>query len=303
MIGYRRLPTQDAARRDGIDGADVVCDSVQPILALLGHSVAGNPTQFTMERAFHHHQLEWRFLSLEVSPDLLGDAVRGMRAMGFRGGICSDPHKEAVVPLLDRLLPAAERAGAVNCIVREDQALVGENSEGQGCLAALRKRADPAGKRVVLLGSGRVARAIAAELAEAKAAEIHVVCRNQGAGRAIVDHLQQRALQASLTEWNGLFVVPAETGILIDATSAASQAMDDPAPIDLGQLKKETVVADVTFNPPRIWLLSEAARCGCPTVPGLEMLIEQAALNFRLWTGIDPDRTVLREAAEEFLEL
>jgi shikimate dehydrogenase len=278
--------------------------SVQPVLALLGLPVAGNPAQYMVEKALAHHGLDWRYLSVEVAPERLEDAVRGMRAMGFRGGNCSGPHQEAIGPLLDRLTQAAELTGVVNCIRREDDDLVGENTKGQGFVEALRRRIDPAGKRAVLLGAGRMGRAIAVELALARVAHLTVVDRSESAARELVERLSAGlSAAASFVAWEQTYGVPADTEVLVDATPAGDHPPSAPLPLDLERLGAEAVVADTSFDPPRTWLLKAVAPRGCPTLGGLEVFVEQAALDFRLWTGIDPDRTVLREAAEEFLGL
>lgn len=278
--------------------------SVQPILALLGLPVAGNPAQYMVEKALEHHGLDWRYLSLEIAPENLADAVRGMRAMGFRGGNCSGPHKQAVAPLLDRLTQAAELTGVVNCIWREEDRLVGENTEGQGFLESLRRRTDPAGKRVVLLGAGRMARAVAVELALAKAARITVVARTEQPGRELADLVSGKlGAAASSALWEGTYAVPADTQLLVDATSPGDRSPGAALPLDLEQLSAEAIVAEAGFDPPRTRLLQEVSARGCPTIDGLETFIDQTAINFRLWTAIEPDRTVLREAVEEFLEL
>ncbi len=147
--------------------------SVQPIVALLGLPVAGNPSQFMFEQAFLHHGLDWRYLSLEVAPEGLADALRGFAPMGFRGATCTEPHKEAVLSLLDRAGDTAALAGVVNCVVRRDDTLVGENTEGLGAVEALRRRANPAGMPVLLLGAGRMARAVAVELAQRRSGPHH----------------------------------------------------------------------------------------------------------------------------------
>lgn len=283
-----------------------VCDSpsVQPILVLLGHPIAGNPTQFMMERAFARHELDWRYLSVEVLPEHLGDAVRGIRAMGFRGGHCADPHKEAIVPLLDRVGEVARHTHAVNLLVREGHDLVGENTEGQGLIAALRRRMDPAGRRIVLLGAGRRARAIAVELALARPAEIVVVERGETEGRALVELLQgPLGVNASLVVWEGMFPVGPDVDALVSAVEVAAADADEPLPLDLGQLSSRATVADISLNPPRTWLLREAEERGAATIDGLEVFIQQASIEFRLWTGVDPDPEVMRDAVEEFLEL
>ncbi len=278
--------------------------SVQPILALLGQHVAGNPTQFMMEKAFARHEIDWRYLSLEVSPDDLADAVRGLRAMGFRGGNLADPHKQAVVPLLDRVSEVAQRTGVVNCWTRDGRELVGENTEGRGFLEALRRRIDPAGKRIVLVGAGRMARAIGVELALARAAQIVVLNRSHERAWELVELLGgPSGVAVSFVPWDDEYAVPADIDVLACAIAAAPGETEVRLPLNLDQLGTNTIVADVSYNPPRTWLLDEAAKRGAPAIQGLDIFIEQAGVNFRLWTGVEPDLTVMREAAEEFLEL
>lgn len=279
--------------------------SVQPILALLGQPIAGNPTQFMMERAFARHEMDWRYLSLEVAPDDLGDAMRGIRAMGFRGGTCADPHKRAILPLLDRCSEVAQRIGLVNCILREERTLVGENTEGRGVVEALRRRIDPAGKRIVLLGAGCTARAVGVELAMAKAAEIVVVNRTEERGRELVELLTgPLETPASFVLWDRPYPVPPDAHALVCTIPHLQPAeAEEPLPLDLEQVTSQTVVVDVAYSPPRRWLLHESAQRGAVTVEGLDVMIEQSAINFRLWTGVDPDRAVMREAVEEFFEL
>lgn len=278
--------------------------AVQPVLALLGHPVAGNPTQYMMEKAFQHHELDWEYLTLDVLPDDLGDAVRGMRSMGFHGGNCVDPHKQTIIQYLNRIGPSAEMVGAVNCILRDQRQLVGENTEGKGFLASLRRRLDPADKRVVLLGAGRAARAVAVELGQAKVASITVLNRSEANARQLVDLLVNRlSVSASLAPWQEPYAVPPETQVVINATSIGLGDDAAPVPLDPDTLAPEMLVADVIANPPQTWLVRQASERGCATIDGLEILIAQTAVNFRLWTGVDPDLAVMREAVEEFLEL
>jgi shikimate dehydrogenase len=193
---------------------------LQQICACLGQPVAGNPTQYVMERAFAHHGLDWRYLTLEVSPEQLGDAIRGLRALGFRGGNITRPHKCEVIQHLDGASEAAALMGAVNCIHRQQDRLIGENTDGKGFLESLRPRCDPKGKRIVILGSGGAARAIAVELALAGAAEIAIVNRTPQRGQELVDLLTDKLkLPATLTVWEGDYSVPEGTDVLINATS------------------------------------------------------------------------------------
>ena len=158
----------------------------------MGQPVAGNPTQYMFEKAFAAAGLDWRYLTLEVSRDSLADAVRGMKAMGFRGGNLTIPHKVAVIEHLDELSRESRVIGAVNTVRREGGRLIGENTDGKGFLRGVRNDVgiDPAGKRVVLLGAGGAARAIAAELILAGVSDLLVVNRSAERGEKMTADLK-----------------------------------------------------------------------------------------------------------------
>ena len=282
----------------------MVESSVQDIVCCMGQPVAGNPTQYMMGKALAAAGLDWRYLTLEVAPDDLADAVRGMRAMGFRGANFTIPHKVAVIEHLDSLSEAAELAGAVNCAYRQSGKLIGENTDGKGFIESLRGLVDPAGKQVVVLGAGGAARAIAVELALAGAAGITIVNRTPERGGELADCLSKKTpVAAKYVPWDGDYTVGDGTDILVNATSIGLSDPDARVPLAVETLASETIVADVIFNPPNTDLLRRARGRGCKTLDGLGMLVNQAATSFKIWTATDPDTAVMREALEEFLEL
>jgi shikimate dehydrogenase len=269
----------------------------QELVALFGEPVEENPTQAMVEAAFGAAGLDWRYLTIEVAPAGLGDAVRGARVMGFRGFNCTIPHKVAVVEHLDRLSPAAALIGAVNTVVREGDEFAGENTDGAGFLAALRRRRDPAGARAVILGAGGAARAIAVELALAGAAAITVVNRGAERGRELGALLAGLVPEPRVVELGGGFRVPADADLVVNATSIGLfPDVDAEVPLDLAEVAGRALVADVIPNPPETRFLREAAAAGCETLNGLEMLVEQGRIGFRLWTGAEPDAEVMRDA-------
>src|SRR5260370_11415554 len=143
-----------------------------------------------IETAYRHHGVNARYVNCEVAPDALGDAVRGARALRWAGFNCSIPHKVAVLPHVDSIAESAEIIGAVNCVVRRSDALIGENTDGVGFVHALQTVADPRGREMVLFGAGGAARAIAVETARVGVASIRVVNRDGGRGeelRALID--------------------------------------------------------------------------------------------------------------------
>src|SRR6266511_5707914 len=164
------------------------------LVGVFGHPVAENPTIVMQEAAFQALGLNWRYLTIEVYPDDLADAIRGLRAFNMRGINLTIPHKVAVLPYLDDISREARVMGAVNTVRREGARLIGENTDGKGFLRALREDAqvDPAGRRIVLLGAGGAARAIAVELALAGAAHILVVNRSPDRGQALVALLREQ---------------------------------------------------------------------------------------------------------------
>ncbi len=256
-----------------------------------------NPTVAMMEAAYAHHGLNARYLNCEVAPADLADAVAGARAMGWVGFNCSIPHKLAVIPHLDRLAPSAQIIGAVNCVVRDGHDLVGHNTDGQGFLESVRTVIDPAGARVAVLGAGGAARAIAVELALAGAAEVVVVSRRPEPGRELAELISARtSATGRQAPWQGVWAVPSALDLLVNATQVGLYpgGADLPA-VDLDTLRPPLVVADVIPNPPTTAFVAAARSRGLTALDGLGMLVNQGAVAVKLWTGVDPDRTVMRD--------
>jgi shikimate dehydrogenase len=275
---------------------------LQEIIACFGQPVAGNPTQYVMEKALAKAGLDWRYLTLEVSPEELADAVRGAKAMGFRGFNCTKPHKCTVVPLVDRTTEAAGLIGAVNCVYREGNDFVGENTDGKGFVESLRTLIDPTGKRVVILGAGGAARAIAVELSLAKIAHLTIVNRSAERGQELANLINEKlSVPAEFVVWNGDYAIPAEAEVLINATSVGLFDESARVPVGSSTLRAGLIVADVVFNPIDTRLLRDARDHGATTLDGMGMLTNQARLNFKIWTGIEPDAELMRDSLEEYL--
>ena len=278
--------------------------AIQEIVAVFGQPVAGNPTQYMMEKAFAQVGLDWRYLTLEVAPDVLGDAIAGMRAMGFRGCNLTIPHKVEVIKFLDRTSEAAALMGAVNCVNRVGNELVGDNTDGKGFVQSLRGLTDPAGRNVVIFGAGGAARAIAVEVGLAGAAQITIVNRAVERGEELVSLLNDKVHVASrYVKWEGAYEVPPECEVVINATSIGLGDAEARVPLAVATLEPDMVVADVIFNPPETRLIRDAKQRGCQTLDGLGMLVNQAVIAFKIWTGQNADPEVMRDALEEFLGL
>lgn len=272
-------------------------------------SAAQNPTVAIMEAAFADASLDYRYINCEVPPEDLAGAVQGAIAMGWRGFNCSIPHKVAVIDHLDHLAESAAIIGAVNTVVIDRSGgaprLIGENTDGQGFVASLRPVRDPAGQHVVILGAGGAARAIAVEVALAGALSITIVNRTPERGEAVADLVDARTPAAGrYLPWSPHLHVPHGTGILINATNIGFHPNENATPdVDMTTIDAGTVVADVVVNPPQTRFLRAAAEQGCTTLDGLGMLVNQALINARLWTGRDLSGAVMRSELEEIFGL
>jgi len=265
------------------------------LVACFGQPVAENPTGVMQEAAFAAAGLAWRYLTIEVAPEGLGDAVRGARAMGWRGFNCTIPHKVAVIPFLDELSREARIIGAVNTVRREGNRFIGENTDGRGFFRGLTQDAgmDPKGKRVVLLGAGGAARAIATELLLAGVEEIVVVNRSSERSAPMVDDLKKHG-PIRFVPWRVSYDVSPETDLLVNATSLGLYPNVDWMP-DVDLSRARCLVADAVFNPPMTKFLAAAQARGLRTLDGLTMLVYQGVIGFEMWTGAKADEAVMKQ--------
>ncbi|MEO2045310.1 MAG: shikimate dehydrogenase [Pirellulales bacterium] len=277
----------------------------QDVCCLMGMPVAGNPTQYMLEKAFEAARVDWRFLTFEVSPRDFEGALRGARIFGFRGILLAPPHRATVLPYLEEMSKSAQLSGQVNCIAQVGGRLHGTNTEGVAFRQLLKPVMPIVDARVTIVGAGRLARSIASELALAGAGELTFACRQpETVGKLAAQLLEQTPLSACQIEsLDGPFVVSEDCQLLVNATPIGRHNPDERLPVQLSRLSSSAVVADVVYNPPGTWLMREVAQRDCRTIDGLTLYIERTALAFETWTAADADRAVMREAVEEFLVL
>lgn len=263
---------------------------------------AANPTVVMVEAAYRHHGLDARYLNCDVLPGGLRDAIAGARAMGWSGFNCSLPHKVSVIAHVDRLAESAGVIGAVNTVVSTRGELVGHNTDGQGFVESLRTVVDPNGLVIIVLGSGGAARAVAVESALAGARRVVVVARDRSAAAELADAVTAgTGVPAEHRAWEGPYAVPSSADVLVQATSVGFGDADAMPPVDLDAMWDGLVVADVVVSPPQTALLRAASSRGATTLDGVGMLVGQGALAIELWTGVVPDRAVMRAAVESAL--
>lgn len=272
------------------------------IFALLGEIVDGNPTQEMVQAAFAAAGLPWTYVSIPVPASAFGDAWQACRALGFAGLNVTKPFKLQAAAAVDRLTPAAAAIGAVNCVYREGEAFVGDNTDGRGLARGVALAGRIEGARVVVLGAGGAARAAAVELAMAGAADVTVVARNPAAAQSLVEAVTALGSAATAAEpWTGIHAVPAATDILVNATSVGMLDPSERPAVDIGSMRPGAIVADVVIAGRATALLADAAAHDLVAVHGNEMLVHQAAIGFEVWTGRPADLAVLRATLAEAL--
>ncbi len=256
-----------------------------------------------MERAFAAAGVDSRCLTVDVPPEKLAAAIAGMDAMGFRGAVLAAPHQQLVGELLSRLTPAAEALGEVDLIYRDDTEFVGANTIVRAVTEIFARITDLTRKRVVVLGTGTIARAASLAVVLAGAERLTIVARDDVAAEALGAILQRHgAAEIQLQAWVDLYLPPADTDIVVQAAGIASGARDlNRSSIDYEGLHPPLILLDSVFNPPRTALIRRGEQLGCTTVDGLELLVQRASVGFQLWTNVDPDVGEMREAFEEFL--
>ena len=275
------------------------------LTGVFGDPVDDNPTGVVEEAAFAAKNLNYRYLTIKVLPEDLGKAMDSVKIFGMKGINLTMPHKIKVLPYLDELSPAAEIIGAVNTVIQKEGKLFGENTDGKGFVTALKNSGETLDKKnVTILGAGGAARAIAVECALNGAAHINIINRSIEKGEKLASLIQMKTdSSAKYLNWKNNMEIPSDTDILINATSIGfSPNVTDKPDIDYTTITPEMCVCDVIFNPAETIFLKSAAENGAKTITGLGMLVQQAALNFTLWTGVEAPVDVMEDALKKEFE-
>jgi shikimate dehydrogenase len=250
--------------------------------------------------AFKALGLDYVYVPFKVKSLELKKAIEGMRGMNIRGLNVTLPHKVSVMQFLDRFDPMAEAIGAVNTIVNDGGILTGYNTDATGFLQTLRVNGiDPKGKRIMLVGAGGAARAIATALSEQGA---KIVILNRKKGLAWATDIAFRLAQSYHADIRALELTPENlkneiqnSEMLVNATNVGMSPDKDSTPIPTELLVPGLTVFDIVYNPTPTRLLQEAKAAGAPTIEGIEMLVQQGAVSFEKWTGVPAPLDIMRQ--------
>ncbi|MDQ0465291.1 shikimate dehydrogenase [Caulobacter ginsengisoli] len=258
--------------------------------------VVGSPINHSLSPVIHNAWIEEALLDaayvpFNPPPPAFRGFIQGLRGGAIRGLNVTIPFKEEALALADEASDLARRAGAANLLLfRDDGAIIADNTDGTGLLAALHVQAEyraDAGP-VVILGAGGAARGAAAALLEAGAPAVRVINRTRE--RALVLARQLGPLVTGFGREDA-HVALRDAACIINATSLGLGGGPGPD-IDLGLAPHAAVVMDMVYKPLETGLIHRALERGMRTVDGLEMLIRQAVPSFEAFYGRRPPATI-----------
>lgn len=257
------------------------------LVGILGWPVDHSLSPRMHNAAFAALGLDWAYVPLPVRPGDVGEAVRGLVALGFAGANVTIPHKGAVIPFCDEIDVAAEQAESVNTLLVEGGRVVGSSTDGLG-VSATTITADT---HVLILGAGGAARPVATALLAAGARSVTVAARRPEAAAELAEHLRAIAPAGLIDvarQWP-----PAGAGgtVLVNATPVKDVVVVEP--------RADQQVVDLAYRPDGAptALVAAARAAGCPTVvDGLEFLVRQGAASFERWTSKPAPVGVMRQA-------
>ena len=264
------------------------------LTGLLGSPVSHSKSPLMHNESFKQLDIDYRYLAFDVSPENLGDAIAGLRAINARGFNLTMPHKTAACQYCDILSPAAKIIGAINTVVNDNGTLTGYSTDGIGFMRAVREIIpDINNKKMTLLGTGGAATAIFVQAALDGVTEISIFNRRgtsfDRASQIIKELGNHTSTKINLYDYEDPSILRKEiqeSALLVNGTSVGMAPNTDASIItDPTMFHSDLLVSDIIYNPEETKLLKLAKEAGCHTQNGLPMLLYQGAEAFRLWTG------------------
>ena len=266
--------------------------------------VIGEPIEHTLSPIMHNAAfqtlgLDYVFLAFRVKTADVEDAASGIRALNIRGLNVTMPHKTAIIKHLDRVDLSAQIVNSVNTILNKENLLFGFNTDGVGALKALKENGvELKGRKVLLLGAGGAARAIAYALAK-EADELAVLNRTVKQAQALAKLLEKacnKKIASGSLSPSDIQSNLQDSDILINATAIGMKPKPDESPVAPKLLRKNLAVMDIVYNPLETKMVKDAKAAGATVISGVEMLIHQGAASFEIWTGKSAPVEVMRQA-------
>ncbi|WP_204700234.1 shikimate dehydrogenase [Halanaerobacter jeridensis] len=273
------------------------------VTGLFGYPVEHSLSPAMHNDAFSELGLNHVYLPFSVEPNNLEQAVAGLRGLNITGVNVTIPHKQNVIPHLDKLSEEAELIGAVNTIFNDNGSLIGHNTDGRGFIRSLKEETDfkADGQKVLLVGAGGAARAIAFQLALEGISELLISDLDTAKAQSLSSEVEENVdIEVNTVKEEKVETIMDDVDLLVDATPVGMDPHVDVAPVVSAEvMHSDLIVYDVVYNPQETVLLEAAQQAGAEAVSGLGMLLYQGVIAFEIWTGEEAPVEVMRTALEE----
>jgi shikimate dehydrogenase len=270
------------------------------VCAIIGDPVEHSLSPVMHNAAFKELKLNLIYLAFTVTKSELKEAILRARNLGFHGLNVTMPHKNAVMKYLDETVSTAKSIGAVNTILNDEGRFVGYNTDGIGAMRALKENGvSPEGKKLLLLGAGGAAKAIAFQAAQ-EVEELAVLNRTSEKAERLAEVLRKKFGKKVKGESFSSEILKEEmkdADILVNATSVGMHPDVNRSLVPPTLLRSDLCVMDIVYSPLETKLVLDAKAVGAKVVSGLEMLIYQGAVSFEIWTNQPAPVEVMKEAA------
>lgn len=258
--------------------------------------------------ALSHLGLNFCYVPFAVKPEHLKHAVAAIRSFNIQGVNVTIPHKERILPYLDKVVPPAKAIGAVNTVVNRNGVLTGCNTDVDGFLAPLRiRKFSFHRKSVVLLGAGGAGRACLYAALRSGVKNVFVFNRTESRAERLrsecVRTIVKKGQNVVVCPWREEFIQRSikQAHLLVHATSVGLNGKGYMDALKGMCFPPHFVVYDLVYVPQKTGLLRDAKQAGARTISGLEMLLEQGAASFKLWTGKNAPLTVMKKTLRQSL--
>lgn len=280
----------------------VIVSGKTRVCAVIGEPIDHSLSPVIQNAAFCALNIDCVYTAFRVNSSDIANALSGIRALGVLGLNVTMPHKEAVIAYLDWIDETAKFLNSVNTIHHKDGKLLGYSTDGIGALRALKEnRADPQGKRVLILGAGGAARSIAYSLIQ-EADELFILNRTVSEAKKLAETLKHKFDKKISVGSLSPEIIKEKiraTDILLNTTSVGMNPNINQSLIEPDNLESNLTVMDIIYNPHDTQLIKDAKAVGAKVVNGIEMLIYQGATAFEIWTGQQAPIPVMRKALLE----
>lgn len=271
--------------------------------------IIGNPVEHSLSppmhnAAFKHLEMDYIYVPFLVGEDALKSAIKGSKALNIKGLNVTIPHKTEVIKYIDSIDHGAELIGAVNTLKFEDDVVKGYNTDGIGAVKAIEEFSSVKNKKIIILGAGGAARAVAFQILMEGARSLVIANRTpENAFKLKKDIVQKLNSTVKTVDFGeNLKKELEDADILINTTPVGMYPQINQKPlVNAGMMHENLMVNDLVYNPQKTSLLTECEKAGAIPISGIKMLIYQGMKSFEIWTGIYPSFDIFENALQKVI--